>query len=244
MALDEALAVVTFAHVSGLPENNIQNSFAIRGDAGLSTPDTVTAITTAIAGFYNTAQSTTRDIAYYLSHGISRASNATSVKVYDVASSLDGTPHGSPVGEGFFTLDAPASNPDYPDQMACVLTLRAFGWGTALVEAPDGSDPGSLVDRPRQRKSGRLYLGPFNSAASTEPSDGTPNRPVSALITTVLEAADDFGDALDTANLSWCVWSRVDAEFNNVVEAQMDNRWDTQRRRLVDATSRSVIAVV
>lgn len=243
MPLTEAQAVVTFANVSGFPRDSVVNTFAFTCDGSTSTSSKVTQLTAAIASFYNTAQSTTRTLAYYMSHTLKRTSNAVSVKIYDIHSTLDGTPHGSPVGEGFFTLATAASNPDLPDQVALVMTLRGFSWASQPIERPDGSDPGSEVDRPRQRYSGRLYLGPFNTAANADVADGTATRPTGPLLTTILESAQDFQNALDVNGDLWGTWSRADADVHNVVEAQVDNRWDTQRRRLLAASGRNTIAI-
>jgi len=243
MSLLNVLATVTLKAASGFVEDDVVNTFSFQCDGTTATATKITQLQTAIAAFYNTNQSTTRAPAYYLAHSISRSTNATLVRYYDVEDSLDGSPHGSPLDTKMFTLAAAASNPDLPAEAAVVLTTRGTSWATALVETTDGSDAGSLVDRPRQRRSGRIYFGPLNSAASTEPSDGTFARPVSAVITTFLDAAEDLQDAVQANGDNWAVWSRVDAAMRNVTDAQMDNAFDTMRSRGPAATSRTTRAL-
>lgn len=233
------LAVVELAHISGLAEDKCANTFAIETPPAWDPVANIDDIRTPLINFYNSGANS---IASHLSPGISRAADATVIKVYDLAGHLDGSPHGSPVASGTFTLGPSGNGNALPEEVAAVLTLRAEGWAEALVETPDGADPGSAVDRPRQRRSGRLFIGPLNLAAITTVAGKA--RPTSFLRDTMNERAQNLQLELFAALTPGylCVWSRQDGVFRRVTHAQVDDAWDTQRRRGVAQTLRTTVA--
>lgn len=107
------------------------------------------------------------------------------------------------------------------------------------METPDGADPGGAVDRPRQRRSGRIFLGPFNVAAMADVTDRC--RPSQFLIDQALERIQNLALGLGNNGHWVCVWSRVDGAFYRITHAQVDNAFDTQRRRGVEATVRTTV---
>lgn len=236
-----ALATVTFANTTGIARDNVVNDFVAVTDPA-KTPAVVGAdLLAALTRFYNLA-SEPFDLAHYLGAQLSRVAAQTTVRAYTLDGHLDGTPHGSPFFTGTFTLDPRAGGNTFPDEVACVATIRAAGWDTALVEVPDGADPGTLVDRPRQRRSGRCYIGPLEAAAADFTTDAP--RPSVAFMQVVRAAYQTLAADLVAGGHHLGVWSRVDAAVRNAVRVEVDNAFDTQRRRGVRATSRinSVLA--
>jgi hypothetical protein len=111
------------------------------------------------------------------------------------------------------------------------MTLRAISWDTQPVEAPDGGDAGGLPDRPRSRYTGRLYLGPLASNVAFTDANGLARPSVESrtLITDALKATHDEYQA--TGHLGVCVWSRSDAVAREITAVEVDDAFDTQRRR-------------
>lgn len=101
-----------------------------------------------------------------------------------------------------------------PEQLAVVLTL----------------EPTPPITR---RRRGRLYIGPWNTGAMEQTADGNPH--VAPAITDGLAFA---ADRLRTADsrLQWVVLSRVSNTIAPVLGGFIDNSWDIQRRRKIDAS--------
>jgi hypothetical protein len=116
--------------------------------------------------------------------------------------------------------------------MALAITLEAIGREDAAVEASGGAS------RPKQRRTGRVYVGPLNTIASA--TTGT-SRPTAGIITHFLEAVDVLNaDLISLSNgEALGVWSRSDATVRALEAVSIDNAWDTQRRRGVAATART-----
>lgn len=239
---NEKLAVVTIPHVSGFAEDAVVNTLAIRTDPGWTIADGTLSIVDPIENFYNNPNVPADQLSDYLSLGLSRAALAVSVKIYNVAAALDGTPHGSPIAEDHFTLGAPPNYPAMPEEVALALTLRAEDWAVQPVEQPDNLDGDLVPQRPRSRYTGKVFVGPFNNQAATEDA-AKKARPVTSLMTAMLNGAELMKDELEAAGHSWCVWSRKDATFRAITHVQVDNAWDTQRRRGVDPTVRTTRTV-
>lgn len=84
---------------------------------------------------------------------------------------------------------------------------------------------------PQARRRGRVYLGPWATAAS----DSGTGRPEDDLITLLIEAADELLDASNAATgWKWAVISGASGSTPTpviVTNGWVDNAWDTQRRR-------------
>jgi len=131
----------------------------------------------------------------------------------------------------------------------------------ALVCSLQGSTGSGLNMR---RRRGRFYLGPFSVASGTDQ-----HRPTSTMLSTVSGALDTF---ITSTSYVLCIYSRYthhgvpvgrsiseknqdgtlvfpeDPEllanaYVEVVTAWVDDAWDTQRRRGVGATGRTVVDV-
>lgn len=234
------LATVTMEHTSGIAKDRVVNTFAMKGNV----LDTVAAqggrIAACLTSFYNDVQSSGSTLASYLSHGISRAAGGATVRVYNLDGHEDGTPHGSPIYQSNFTMAAVAgATSPQPEEVACVLTLRANQWAEQPIERPDGVDLDGDIDRPRQRYSGRVFIGPLNNGTNTPVANIS--RPNTTFKTTLLDAGEGLYDDLAAAGtiINWCVWSRQDHVLRPITDVQVDDAFDTQRRRGATPTLRT-----
>lgn len=237
-----ALATVTLDSLTGFTDDSVMNTFVVDlGATAVADSSGAGGIPGFLASFfYNSENGAGDSIAKYIGQSIDRSAGASVIRVYDITTHLDGSPYGSPVYEDAFQLDAAivGAGPEMPSEIAAVLTLRGVGAATAQVEVPDSGDAGTEVDRPRQRRTGRVYIGPLNTDA-TDPGDGGRVRLKTAVRTAMLDAAEDFHDRLVTEGWNWAVWSRKDAVVRDIVSAEVDNAFDVQRRRGMNPTVRS-----
>jgi hypothetical protein len=240
--MPDVLAQVSLHSTSGLPEDDWVNTFAFSMPSGFeSSPTEIANLFGAIEDLYtDTPVGGTRSIMAWLGPDVSRV-NLPTVKLYNLTGHLDGTPHGSPFAEDEFSTAVPAfSDITLPHEVAVAITLRGTGWAEAPIETPDGADPGTAVDRPRQRKTGRIFIGPLG-----DDWVAPGGRPGASGLTDLRLAAANFGAAVKTiaSGARWCVWSRVDTFLYTITDVQTDNAFDTQRRRGVAPTTRTTLAI-
>lgn len=238
------LVTVNLKATSGVSEDDVQNSFAVAvpdtWDEGLDLLD----LTGPIAAFYNAGQSNGHSVGESIGPSISRAASAHTISVYDVTAHLNGSPHGSPIAVDATTLLPVAAASELPREVAVVLTLRGVDWEEQPIERPDGPDSDSAPDRMRARHTGRLYIGPLANDAGVVAMVGGQARPVGQFTTTLRLAAEKLHDDLVASGfLGWCVWSRKDAAFYELVNVETDDAFDTQRRRGADPTGRTSLYV-
>ena len=223
-----------------MPEDSAVNTWAF----ATGTPDLADAVlvSDAVQDFYtNVPVGGTLAPGAYLSNQLDRGALASRMQVYDITGFLDGSPHGSPMLDVNWTLSPAASaGSDLPEEVALRITIEATGRSAALVETADGIDPGTEVDRPRARRTGGIYFGPLNHAASNLSGGVNGHRPLALFLTDLRLAVQDLHDdtALNAAGLSVAVWSRQDAAVRSLEAVSTDNAFDSQRRRGPDATSR------
>lgn len=233
------LVQVTLPAASGVEKDNVVNSFCVNTNDAWVPETELGEVTIPIMGFYNFVGGNGAAVGHYISRGIARTAGGVRMDVYDISGDLAGTPHGSPIATDFGTLVAAGhAVPDYPSEVACCLTLRAINWQDQQIERPDGADQGAEVDRPRQRYTGRIYVGPLEAAAGTTGSDGRV-RPHADLQTALLNSAEQLYDQLAANGHFWAVWSRKDAVARGLTEVQVDDAFDVQRRRGLDPTVRA-----
>lgn len=217
--------------VSGLAEDAVQNSWVLSHAADSPSPGDTLDWVGPIDDFYG-------DISYYLSDRITRAAAGIKFNLYNITTHLAGGDHGSPIATDTGTVNGAAGSAvELPSEVAHVLTLRGSGWQGEPVEAVDGADADAAPDRPRSRRTGRLYLGPLNIAAM---SDG---RPIGSFLTAVENAYVAAVAQWAAVGITPRVWSRKASATYAITHIQQDNAFDTQRRRGVAATSRTTVAL-
>ena len=237
-----ALLQVVHANVNGLPEDAAQHDFVVSGIDSNATAAQLLDLNSSISDFYNAlAAGQTNSMGGYLSDALSRAAGASITRCFDITAHLDGTPHGSPFANLPFTLPAAIDTVQLPHEVAFVITLEAVGRATALVETPDSGDPGTARDRPKSRHTGRIYLGPLNQDALD--GTGTQARPAAVLQTDARLAVRKLAADLAADGFSLRVWSRVDATHRGLEAVSTDDAWDVQRRRGVQKTARTRLAI-
>lgn len=240
-------AVVTFDTASAEEADKVTNTFTLAGpctEADVD-PTNEAAINLAFERFYSVAPTGgTLAVAKYLSPVLVDDVNAVRLDLYDINDHLDGSPAGSPFSSTLFDLAGPASADGLPAEVAFCVTLEAIGRSSAAVEAPDGSDPGIAIDRPKQRHTGRFYLGPLGTNVLSGGTGVT--RPSAAFMTDVRLATQRLDVELDGVGVNFTglgVWSRADEMVSGLEALSTDDAFDTQRRRGPGPTARTRIAL-
>jgi hypothetical protein len=89
------------------------------------------------------------------------------------------------------------------------------------------------------RRRGRIYLGPLHSTIL----DSSTGRPVTTSVASIVAAADALVTASKAATLwKWSVWSEVNQQGREVDNGWVDNAYDTQRRRGLRPTTRTLFS--
>lgn len=244
------LAQVTLKSASGFSADDVVNTFALScstRDPGGITAAYATEVGTALKRFYDEPLASGGRLSGWISNSITRTGTPHTIELYDITTHLDGSPHGSPAQTWNFGMAAPfaGTGVPLPDEVALALTLRSVDYDEYPVEIPDTADPGSAPDRPRARRTGRIYVGPL--IADTVAVVGGKPRPGSGIQADFLDASERLKSellALSTGATQWCVWSRKNGGMFPLEAVQVDNAYDTQRRRGPAATVRQTRAVV
>lgn len=135
-------------------------------------------------------------------------------------SQLPGLAPNYPYFEGTFNLASAWSGSPMPSEVALALSFQ----GVRSAGAPQA------------RRRGRVYIGPFGSNANTS------GRPAAAVLTFMANAATTMQATAASIATSggWAVWSVADQTAVPVDNGWIDNSWDTQRRRGLVYTSRTL----
>lgn len=225
--------------------DKVVNTFAFT-KPGAYTPGDATALCERVQSFYSIAPSgQTNPLSYYFSAVIDRAIDICQMKVYDITGKLGNRsetlgpePHGSPILNFPWEVNAAGTQTSLPQQISCAMTLRARNALNYPVEAPDAGDPGFDIDRPRARRTGKLYLGPLSQDAATA-SAGLPSRPSTTFTNVALAAAEGLQDAVNVFGYGWGVWSRQNAAISIIERVEVDNSFDVIRKRKATTTTRT-----
>lgn len=233
---------VTFSHVNNRPEDAFVNDFVVMDPTGqVDVEGGPLVVTQALAQLYNEQHLVLGDMTSindYLAECVSRAANAVSVKLYDITAQLDGDPVGSPDYVDSFTLDPYAGAGDLPAEVSACVTLRGLGWQGQAINVPAGAIGPQGDVRPRQRRSGRVFLPPLTTGAITKDASTKIIRFHPAFRGTILASFAATQTALDVGVMSLGVWSRADALVAALEHVQVDDAPDTIRKRGQDATIR------
>lgn len=222
------LAEVVLPHKSGIPSDNVVNTFAFTTPSVGIVDTEVDAVTDSLVTFYSTAPAGGDSIASMIGNQISRTA-LVNINVYDLTGHLDGSPHGSPILIQSFALPAHVgAGPDLPAEIAVCLSFRAE-YATDVEFAPGA--------RPRARDRGRIYLGPLGTGMLTQ--DGTTGR-VFVNATQRISMRDKMRELRDAAGHAWSVWSRKNAILEPVSAVWVDDAFDIQRRRGEKAVARTL----
>lgn len=220
-------AQVALRNRTGEASDTFVNTFSINL-AGSPTEAQAAQVAADIAGFYDHVGSLTYSIENYMSEVLEPSANAHTVKVYGVSGNqLTGSPLnplGSPLAEQDFQLSGGTSDSPMPSEVAVAITLEGAGRAAAAVEVG--------ATRPKQRHTGRIYIGPLNTGAIDTLAVGEGPKVHPSFITTALEAIQWLHDELQAdGTLGLAVWSRSNATMYTLESASIDKRFDTVRSR-------------
>ena len=214
---------VSLPYTTGLPRDVSVNTWNLVGAPAEADSATFDLWRDRFAAFFNDAVSGT-SISQYIAPIVSRTANACRVDFFRILDLSAGTM--LPIAERTFTLGAAADTNSMPLEVAICTSLQS---GERI--APSG--------RPLARRQGRLFLGPWGALA-VNASGGSMPKPLPALLTRIASATKTLVDAGDIESDGHiAVWSRADGMASEVTKGWVDNAWDTQRRREVDATART-----
>lgn len=216
--------------ITALPRDVTINNFTFQVPGTPPTEAQYDAIEAALEDFYNAdLAGPGLGVHNYIGKVMSRAANACSFRHYDITAHGSGDAAGSPVRITSWTLGAEqAGGKDWPEQVALGLSFRG-NYGTDVEFGPGKT-------RPRSRRRGRVFLGPLNDLGYSQ--DATTGRVKPSNNMQLVWA--DAGRRLMNADVGWSVWSRVDViTWEDVVAGWVDDRFDTQRSRLEEASART-----
>jgi hypothetical protein len=234
------IAQVTFQSNSGLSKDRFENVWHYSSGAGAGTTSEASGIVTKLSDFYTFQGSTGMAVSQFLSPELNRT---VVVKVYDEIKPAGGAPRPILLSGQF---DMPTFGPGQkglPEEVAICLSYY------------------STANLPRHR--GRIYLGPLNASVLEE--DAQP-RPTGQFLQCIADAATkhkqigigqvnggfppiidfplDF--TLAAAYPAWSVRSGLGTgtkaapvvTYETVQHGWIDNEWDGQSRRRVEASAR------
>lgn len=215
-------ASIHLAATTGLPRDDVVNTLYFTKTGTPSSGD-YDALGLAISHFYNTtADGSALSIAGYLGRDRDYGTNHCKTQFYVVPSSPG--PTGSPVHTYSWSLIDPGVHVTLPDQVAVVNSYHSDLTG---------------VTNPKRRR-GRIFLGPLNILALEESGSALGAQTVSAGFmadiirsTTLILSAQTV-----SAGWTWVQWSPTDWTARTVDGGFVDDRFDTQRRRLERTTGR------
>lgn len=146
------------------------------------------------------------------------ATTAHVAKIYD----LDDPEPRAPILQQNWSLGTAASGNALPSEVSLCLSYEG-----ARVSGQD-----------QKRRRGRMYLGPLDTGTCT-----AAGRPEPAGITTIQNAFLAFLVDMDAANAVFGVYSRSNDVLVVPATAWVDNAFDVQRRRGLDATERNTLSL-
>lgn len=203
-------AHVEFGGASGLPRDRIVNTWSFEGSP--TATDTAN-IDDMLWDFYDTPVASTAPTSIMPTDIVN---GEVDIKIYCMDDPMPRVPRAT--YEHTFT--GSTGNP-LPAEVALCLSYHA---------AP-------VAGVPQARRRGRVYLGPFTAAESTD------GRPGTALTNMLLaQAAQLLAAAQASVTWQWIVWSRTLDSGAPVTGGWIDDAWDTQRRRGPDSTTRTLFS--
>lgn len=205
-------AQVTLPYTTGLPGDVATNNFYFDTVAA-PTVEQQAAIFDGITLFYNGSIGSVT-LASFIGPTVSRTTNACRIKLYNEADPLPR----QPFAEHLFTLGAVVGSSGMPQEVAVCASFRA----------------NYVSGQPAARRRGRVYIGPLAPGAA----DTSGMRPHNNLLNRLIDGMQILAITADTEAVNWCVYSTVDHVARVVTRVWVDNAFDTQRRRGLQATTR------
>lgn len=153
------------------------------------------------------------DVVTMLSSNVAQTGHV--LKVYDRAD----PPPRAPILETTYDFASAPSGNTLPHAVAMVLSFQAD----------------RVSGDPQARRRGRIYLGPLDAGQT-----GTNGRPTPTAITVLANAGDNLLTATGALGVDWTVYSPTNGFSSVVTNGWVDDRFDIQRRRARDASSRTV----
>lgn len=185
------------------PDQHASNTWYFRGiSSGQSEGVDVTFITTALSTFYAAIDSTLPSAVF---------DGRTELLFYRMA---DPEPR-VPIAQGTLAGFTPAAGANlFPSDVAVCLSYRAdYVSGDA-----------------RGRKRGRMYFGPLLASTGTLVTDEG-MRVAAGTRTTYTNAAAGINTSLAGSSVQWRMYSPTNGDFPFLVEASMNDQFDTRRSR-------------
>lgn len=218
--MSTALAQIIFTPTSGIAADaSITTLHALKVAGGPFLDADAENFANAIETFLDMPSPPTRAMGAYISPVISRTADACRIKIIDLGDPQPRVPR----VERTFTLAASGSTSALPEEVAVCLSYKGA--------AGSGLNPAA--------RRGRMFWGPLSASAGT-PLATPPTRPdLTAIAVDYFAAAAAMATELDTDGLRWVVYSPTYEVSTEVAELWVDNAWDTQRRRGLDATTRA-----
>lgn len=239
MASKVALATITIQNLDGNPKDEVRNSVTIAFDDSTAGFGDVAA---ALQDLYNASTFAHQNIGHYLATCLAAQAD---IRVYDITTHLDGSPHGSPVFELPAAAITNSGINSKGNQVAATIAYHADlsavpeqGPVGAIPTPERGIDWGAPathtgITKPRASRRGRIYIGPLDN--SRIDVDGNNNAKLSTTSATNLAGLmhDWAGAGGDLAgrNLALVVWSRKLAAVHVVTGGWVDTELTTVRRR-------------
>lgn len=236
---------VHLTDVNGIPADDAINTFVFVNSSSLAGPLSVaTNVFPLLEGFYNGGATGPDQVGHYLAGNIDRTPakmHMIAYKLADTGSVVPALPLGGPIATHTWTLEpTPGSAVDLPRECAAVLSLQTPAAG--IPEDTPGGVPGPRGDtHPAARRRGRIYLGPLNASCMGTGTNGPGLTP--AFRNAVGMRYGDLLTGVDTLpglTHFWGIWSRKNGAIYPITTAWMDDAFDTQRRRGIGASARSV----
>ncbi len=205
-------AQVVIPFFTNMPSDVITNTWHFDPLTPLDFEEVRDLVTPRLVTLYGTVYGGGRGLADYV------VDTAGTVRWYD----LQAPPPRAPVILPF-ALPATSSTSSIPTEVALVLSFQAP----------------QVSGAPQARRRGRVYFGALTSSFVQPATSSSFPRFTDAAVSSIAAAAAAFMDGLESDGVRWTVWSPTDQASAIVTNGWVDNSPDTQRRRSVDATSRT-----
>lgn len=218
IVVDHYRAQVIFRGNSGLPEDVFVNSMVFRNDSGFAATKQVMHdnVKAALERFYSAQQTNLRRVTEFMAGA---AFGVAELRTYDLGDppgdKATGTPDREPIISNL-TLPGQSETATLPFEVALVVS-----WRTA-VKAQWGR--------------GRNYIGPLANSAVGPMTEASGPVPHPDFVTTLAQAARGL---INESEVGLAILGKTGP--NIVTGGYVDNAWDTQRRRGLEATARTEV---